>query len=250
MKLKLATAALSAALLSTAANATLLTTTSLTSKGAVPAGVTEIGGIVVDLIGTNGTRVVSQLAASSLYVGYYGVNPGPIGSQSGFDNSVYGALGGGLSEASIRLTVYDGDTASGNFDYNSNNLLVNGYNFGNFSSVLTDITNNTGTVSSGTTYGFSNNRLNTGWFYSNNSGLLSNLFNSLIATESLSFGLQDNKNPGDNYFDFTQGLDGSLINVGTGPIVQPPVSSVSEPSSLALIGLAIAGLGLRLRKKA
>lgn len=250
MKLKLAGAALTAALLSTGASATLLTTTSLTSKGAVPSGVTEIGGIVVDLVGSNGTRVVSQLSASSLYQGYFGVNPGPIGSQSGFDSSVYGALGGGISEASIRLTVYDGDTSAGNFDYNRNNLLVNGYNFGNFSSVLTDMTNNTGTVSSGTVYGFSDSRLNTGWFYSNDNSLLSNLFNSLIATETLSFGLQDNYRPGDNYFDFKQGLDGSLINVGSGPVIQPPVTSVSEPSSLALIGLAIAGLGVRLRKKA
>lgn len=40
--------------------------------GALPAGITEVGGIVTDFIGLNGTRVVSQLAASTLYVGFAG----------------------------------------------------------------------------------------------------------------------------------------------------------------------------------
>src|SRR4051812_14081315 len=47
------------------------TTTSPTGGGqALPSGVTEVGGIVLDLVGTNGVRVVSQLPASSLYVGF------------------------------------------------------------------------------------------------------------------------------------------------------------------------------------
>ena len=47
-----------------AANATPETETSPTN-GALPSGVTKVGGIVVDLTGSNGARVVSQLSASS-----------------------------------------------------------------------------------------------------------------------------------------------------------------------------------------
>ncbi|HEX2797179.1 MAG TPA: retention module-containing protein, partial [Immundisolibacter sp.] len=36
----------------------------------LPSGATPVGGIVVDLIGLNGVRVVTQLSASSLFIGY------------------------------------------------------------------------------------------------------------------------------------------------------------------------------------
>jgi hypothetical protein len=37
--------------------------------GALPSSITIIGGIVLDLVGTNGQRVIAQLAASSLFQG-------------------------------------------------------------------------------------------------------------------------------------------------------------------------------------
>src|SRR5262245_24529980 len=71
---------------------TAFTMTSPTSKGELPSDVTAVGGIVLDLVGVNGRRVVSQLPASSLFKGDFnsGVpvafrgNPGTIGIQSGF----------------------------------------------------------------------------------------------------------------------------------------------------------------------
>src|SRR6476646_6482132 len=111
---------------------TAFTTTSPTSGGAVPAGVTEIGGLVLDLIGTNGVRVVSELPASQLFVGYSNTgtptgfqgNPVTIGIQTGFTPAVLSALGGGIAEAAVRVTLFDGDTASGNFDFNDNTLRL------------------------------------------------------------------------------------------------------------------------------
>ncbi|MCU0536450.1 MAG: PEP-CTERM sorting domain-containing protein [Hydrococcus sp. Prado102] len=248
------------------ANATTFTRTSPTSSGAVPTGVSEIGGIVLDLIGNNGVRVTSQLAASQLYVGFYNTgtpvgfqgNPGTIGIQTGFTSSVLNALGGGFKEAGIRFTLFDGDTASdgvfNDFDFNDNTLLVNGLNFGNWSSVNAQQTDSTGTAS---TLGFSgggfrNNTLDTGWFFSNDAGLLSSLYSTLVSTGEAIFQVND-VDPFDNFYDFTQGIDSSLINVGQGPVVNPPTppsQAVPEPASvLGLLALGAFGASSTLKSK-
>lgn len=225
--------------------------------GTLPSGVTEIGGVVVDLIGFNNNRVVSQLPASSLFVGFcdygtpssYNGNPCTIGVQTGFGSSVTGALGGGISKMAIRFSLYDGDTASGNFDFNDNTLLVNGFDFGNWSNVDAQQTDSTGTTSA---YGmsgggFRSDLLDTGFFFSNDSTLLGNIFGSLVSDQQLTFQISD-LDPYDNFYDFTQGIDGGLINVGQGPVVTPP-TGVPEPSELGLMGLGIALIALLGRRR-
>ena len=113
------------------ANATSSTETSPTGTNVVARGASSIGGIVTELKGTNGTSAVSQLAASTLFRGFNNVNPQDIGTQTGFDASIIAALGGGLSSASFRFTLFDGDTAAGDFDDGYNTLLINGFNVGN-----------------------------------------------------------------------------------------------------------------------
>ena len=203
-----------------------LTRTSPTSGGLVPAGVTEVGGLVLDMVGINGARVISQLSASSLYEGYFSSNPGTIGTQGGFSATVVNALGGGLQEVAVRLTVLDGDTSSGNFDFNQNTLQLNGVAMGNFSSVPTQRTSSDGltVISNGT--GFGNGTLDTGWFHSTNATFLNNFYNSL-SSGSVSFQLSDT-DPGDNYFDFSAGVDGGLVDVGQPPNVAPIISAVSN----------------------
>ncbi|MBU2894081.1 PEP-CTERM sorting domain-containing protein [Colwellia sp. D2M02] len=230
---------------STFANATPMTSTSLTSAGTLSESVSTVGGVVFDLIGLNGTRVTSQLAASSLYVGYFDTEQGLIGTQNGWDNTVWGALGGGIAEAAVRLTVSDGDTGVGDFDYNENNLFVNSMNFGNFSDVVTERTSADGLTVTSSSLGFLDSELNTGWFYNNDLSALSDLYDSIVASSSIQF-LLDDVDPTDNYFDFTQGIDNSLIDIGSGPQVTP---SIPEPSTLAIFALALFGLRMRLLKK-
>jgi hypothetical protein len=216
---------------------TAFTLTSPTTAGELPASVTPVGGIVLDLIGLNGRRVVSQLPAGRLFVGRFDSgapfefrgNPGTIGVQAGFTPAVLAALGGGIRQAAIRVTILDGDTAPGDFDFAHNTLHVNGVPFGDFSAVATEETTADGltTLSVNPVGGFRNDLLDTGFFLLNDAGLLADLFVSL-RSGIVVFQVSD-ADPFENVFDFTQGVSGDLIDVGTPPQVDVPDPGSSDP---------------------
>jgi PEP-CTERM motif len=231
--------------LSAAAAATPLTETSPLGVQ-IASGVSKVGGIVIDLQGSNGAHVFAQAAASSLFNGTQTVTNLTIGSITGFTPTVVTALGGGLSGAAIRITLEDGDSESGGFNFNESTVEVDGISFGGVSTVNVERTNALGTTTISSGVGFRNNVLDTGWL-TLSSGNLGALY-SALADGGLTFVWTDS-GLDSNVLDFTQGVDASLINVGTGPVVTPPTGgTVPVPGSLALLGLGLFGLCRMSRK--
>ncbi len=223
--------------------ATPFTETSPTANGLVPSGITKVGGIVFDARGLNGASLTAQRAASSLYSGFAGTNPQVIGTQSGLTGGLLGLLGGGFSELAIRVTLEDGDTGPGDFDFNQNTLAINGITIGNFSSVATQRTDATGVTALSSSTGFRNGILDTGWFHVTNAVTLASLYTSILGTNSAVYSLTD-VDPFDNFYDFTRGVDGGLINTEVPPVVVP------TPDTGATFGLlALSGLGLLLARR-
>ncbi|MGL5873277.1 MAG: PEP-CTERM sorting domain-containing protein [Xenococcaceae cyanobacterium] len=237
---------MSATIMASSAQATTFTKTSPTAGNALGSGFSELGGIVLDLIGNNDARVSSQLSASSLFQGYAKTNPFTVGTQTGFDSSVVNALGGGIKEVAVRLSLFDGDTAAENFDFNQNTLLLNGLTFGNWSSVNAQNTDSLGNVASAgfSGGGFRDNTLDTGWFYSNNTTLLTSFYDTLVSQGQVTYEVDD-LTPGDNEYDFTQGINASQINVGQGPSVQSPEPATpaqATPEPASLLGFLAVGV--------
>jgi hypothetical protein len=234
-----------AALLASSAAMAQSTTVSPTG-GALPAGVTPVGGIVADLTGANGTRVVAQVSASTLFSGFASSNPQVIGTQTGFDPATIAALGGGLTGASFRVTLYDGDSAPGDFDGGTDtSFLVDGVFLDFWGNLATVQTTDTGAFIN-TGVGFGDEILSTGFFSTTNAVFLAALFGNL-ADGSLTYSLSDTDS-GDNFLDFTRGVAGGLINVGSGPVVTPP-GGVPEPGTWALMLLGFGAIGASLRRR-
>ncbi|MBF2086223.1 hypothetical protein [Thermoleptolyngbya sp. C42_A2020_037] len=191
--------------------------------GALPSGVTIIGGIVLDLVGVNGQRLVAQLAASDLYEGTVTTSQQLIGTQTGLTPTFINTLGGGLSRVAVRVTLFDGDNAPSDFDFNQNRLLLNGFDIGNWSDVETITTDGLGNPISSPrpNFGFANEELDTGWFFAQDPTFLANFYNSLVSGQRVDYTFVDNT-VAENFLDFKQGLDGSLIGGGGGgPIIDP-----------------------------
>ena len=219
----------------------------------LPNTVSVVGGIVADLIGTNGNRVVAQRQASGLFAGATAGlgNPILIGNQTGFTAAILNQLGGGLASAAFRVTLFDGDNRSGNFDFNKNFLLVNGEDLGNFSTVQTVLTDGLGELMFGGSQagGFGNNGLYTGFFFTNNALTLTSLFTSLGATNSFAYQYND-LTPGDqNPLNFNRGIDQLLVDVGQPPVIASPSTTVPEPSTYALMATGLLALCLASRNR-
>ena len=190
--------------------------------GAIPTAATPIGGIVLDLVGKNGVRLFSQVSASSLFKGYnFSDKSLTVGTLTGVDRDL---LGGGLQSAAVRLTLYDGDSARGDFDYQDLSLSLDGARLGSLSDLLTySHDSKGGNVSVGD--GFANEKTATGWI-SVASADLKRLFDKLQTDPTKSSIFEVISKDGDiQYYDFTAGIDASFSNVVVAPNAAPTFTS-------------------------
>jgi hypothetical protein len=238
--------------------------TSPTHAGELPSVVTPVGGIVLDLISSSGGRVVGEVSAATLFDGSFvgpspagnSGNPNTIGIQKGLSSATLDALGAGLREVAVRITLFDGDDAAGDFDFGKNNLLLNGLSIGSFSGVPTQETTVDGktVLSENQAGGFRNGRLDTGFFYSSSPMFLSNLWTTLQTSGEITYQFHD-LSPIDNAVDFTRGIDKSLppTAMDPPPVGRPttstppkspvsvafPVHTVTPPPSEAPLAIAL-----------
>jgi hypothetical protein len=239
-------AGLAAALFSSLAFATPFTVTS-PAGGALPSGFSQIGGIVADFVGGNGARLTAQRSGSGLFNNTGSTTAGDIviGTQTDFTAANIAALGGTLDSAAFRLTLFDGDNATGEFDFNTNFMLIDGIEVGNFSSIQTQATSGDGLTLISTQLGFPNQRLATGWFHITDSALLGSLL-AALGDGQLNYVLDQRVNTLTQTYNFAQGLSASVVDIN----VPPTISSVPEPGVLALAGLALAGLATTRHRRA
>ncbi len=84
--------------------------------GALPPAFSVMGGLIIDMVGSNGQRLIQQISASRLFKGW--TPPGTnwltviADDLAGIDFPTL--LGGGLGAANLRITLQDGDSGSPN----------------------------------------------------------------------------------------------------------------------------------------
>ncbi|MBV2360789.1 DUF11 domain-containing protein [Thalassococcus sp. CAU 1522] len=201
--------------------ATTFTTTVPGTSIRLPSDYPQAGGVAFVLVGNNGNLYFQFSDPTGAFVGFqnrgrparFRGNPftinDPLTLNCGF-SSCSDYFGGGLSAVHIRFSAFDGDTQQGGFDEGDISLILNGFNVGSWSGLTTEATNDSGTVSFGFGVGFGNQTFDTGWFTSTNPALLSNILSTGQTTTQVF-----DRDPNDNYWDFTRGPSLQNIDIVT-----------------------------------
>ncbi|MBT0585628.1 PEP-CTERM sorting domain-containing protein [Alteromonas oceanisediminis] len=237
------------------ANANLILTNSPTSAGALPGDIPKFGGAVIDIITADNQRLVNYISRDDLFHGHVNSERLDFASQQlgalSFSSSMLDAIGSGIAELAIRLSLYDGDNAVGadvvakeEYQAGKNFLEVNGVEFGNFSDVETLTSSRKGEeyFEDFKATGFANKKSATGWFYSNNSSVLGLIQSSVISSSVLGLDFVIRNARSENWISFHE------RDASPQPQVQPPgVVNVSEPSTIGIMLAAVALLLFRKR---
>lgn len=194
-----------------------------------------VGGIVYDFVGLNDQRVTAYFGASSLPEFDSSGTQTTVLNSSILPSRAINALGGGIKQLSIRLTINDGDTAprnpgdatNVNQEYNTAFLMFNGVSQAvNLSSIYTYSHTGSGDVSNPSAtppnQGFPNEELSTGWGLITDETELTAIYNSIVSNgNTIDLKWQSvNSTIGNNHIDFQSGLDQDIIDA---PSIAPNV---------------------------
>ena len=227
------------------ANASMILTTSASSAGALPDEIPVFGGAVIDIITEDNTRLVNYISRDELFHGHVNSDRNDYASQElgslAFTADMLSAIGSGIAELAIRLSLYDGDNAVGadvdsdvEYQANKNFLVVNGEEFGNFSDVVTISSSRKGEVyyDNFQATGFANKMSATGWFYSSDDSILTSIQSTIETTSELALDFVIRGARSENWLSFHE-REASPT---------PEVVEASAPSMAALMLLAVGGL--------
>ncbi len=210
----------------------------------------EFGGAVVDIVGENNNRILSYIAEFELaHVGLItdvnGLASTSIGSVV-YDQNTLDVLGGQIAQIAIRLTMWDGDNTLANgtengFHANKNYLYVNGFEFGNFSTVETQSYERFGGTAVDTPgiTGFLTDHSAVGWFSSTDRSLLDDISTSLFndGVLDLDFKIKDAAPNHANFISFSdkyEELDRQIRSFTS--------TSVSAPAAILLFLLSLVSI--------
>ena len=127
---------------------------------------------------------------------------------------------------SMRWTIEDGDTESGNFDDQNVQLGVNNIPIDSASD-LTAYSHDENGSSTSLRSGFPDGATATGWVTTTESFKLEQIYNNSIANSGVvEFHLFDNS-PNDNYFDFSRGINSTMSQSNVIPNIAPTLSGFS-----------------------
>ncbi len=184
---------------------------------ALPISVPPIGGVIYDFVGLNGVRLSASIAANDLPTFTSANNSFQVLNSTTISARSLSALGGGISELGVRITISDGDTASGNIWVNSSFLSFNSVaQVVDLSQTQTYSHNSLGDVGANAIQtGYPNDNLATGWSLITDSAKLSAIYASLVSTGGVLDLKWQQTGSGGNFLDFTSGIDASLLSFPT-----------------------------------
>jgi Bacterial Ig-like domain len=199
------------------------TTSPINSGSPITLNVPPVGGIIYDFIGANGLRITAFVNGSAMPSFTSSGGSSQLLDSSPVTAQLITALGGGIQQLAVRLTVNDGDSDASGFDFNEAFLNINGVSQMLNTSVMDTFNHdsNGDATSASLTPGYPDGVLATGWGLVTDATILSNVYNSLVSTNKIDLFWESVAGGGGNVLNFGSGLNADYLSQVTYPSIDP-----------------------------